>query len=166
MITVSTKLVIGGQNYVMLQSSDSSDLRPTALKVYNLSAYWAKGQSTARIYVNRHRYFDVDNKGALLDFLLAWEDCLRCGSSSSADLYVDEVWRLWHDGRWHLQRLNSQGGFWHEVRLNGTLIWVYNARGPKMSYLEWSGTLARVQFASRDSGMNAVFEVKFERVCR
>ncbi len=165
-ITVKTTLKVSGLNYVMLQSSDSSDLRPTALKVYNLSAYWAKGQSTARIYVNPYVYFDVENKGAPLDFLLAWEDCRGCDNSYSPYLYVDEVWRLWHDGRWHLQRLNSQGGFWHEVRLNGTLIWTHNARGPKMSYLEWSGSLARVQFASRDGGMNAVFEVKFERVCR
>ncbi|RFA95826.1 hypothetical protein [Pyrobaculum aerophilum] len=167
MITVKTTLAVSGLNYVMLQSSDPSDRRPTALKVFNLSAYWAKGQSTARIYVNRHRYFDVDNKGAMLDFLLAWEECRGCGSSGSADLYVDEVWRLWHDGRkWRLQRLNSQGGYQHEVRLNSTLIWTHNARGPRISYVEWSGTLARVQFTSRDGSMNAVFEVKFEKVCK
>jgi hypothetical protein len=98
--------------------------------------------------------------GAFADFLLAWEDCPRCDSTYGA-LYIDEVWRLtFTQTDIVLTRVNSQGGFWHEVYVSDptsgkTLIWTWNKEGPKLnSYtVHWVSTT--VWLESQDSTMNA-----------
>ncbi|MGC9049678.1 hypothetical protein [Pyrobaculum sp.] len=162
-VIVETKAAISGSNYILLQGSDPDDYRPTALKVFNLTAYWSAGSTRARIYVNPVLYFDVEDKGALLDYLLAWEDCQRCDPPDGFALYYDEVWRLWYDGRWHLERI--RGWCYNEVSLNGTVVKPSGYCGSVS--LTWSGNTADIYFKSVvDGAMNARFTVKYERVCR
>ncbi len=111
--------------------------------------------------------------GAFADFLLAWEDCSNCDPTYGA-LYIDEVWRLtFTQTDIVLTRINSQGGYWHEVYVDyrysfnqpgiKTLIWTWNKEGPKFnSYtVPWFSTTVWIE--SPDSAMNA--RASFAREC-
>jgi hypothetical protein len=147
----------------VLTSNNTQDLRPsTSLKIFDLTNYWKKGYASVTVQVNpAGASFTLSAPaGAFADFLLAWEDCRNCDSTYGA-LYVDEVWRLtFTQTNIALTRINSQGGYWHEVYVSDptsgkTLIWTWNKQGPKYNSYEinWISTI--VWFESPDSAMNA-----------
>ena len=74
------------------------------------------------------RFERVD--GALLDYALFWEDCSYCDSDSPppvknrGTLYEDLILRVTYvGGRWVVGVLWGQGGFGHEVYVNGSLLY-------------------------------------------
>jgi len=99
-------------------SNNTEDLRPSiSLKIFDLTNYWKKGYASVTVRVNPAgaSYTLSAPAGAFADFLLSWEDCRNCDPTYGA-LYVDEVWRLTiTQTNIVLARVNSQGGFWHEV---------------------------------------------------
>jgi hypothetical protein len=69
-------------------------------------------------------------EGALLDYALFWEDCSYCDSGSPPPvknrntLYEDLILRVTYvRGRWVVGVLWGQGGFGHEVYVNGSLLY-------------------------------------------
>jgi hypothetical protein len=156
--------------------NNTQDLRPSiALKIFDLTSYWKKGYRSVTVRVNpAGSSFTLSAPtGAFADYLLAWEDCRNCDSIYGA-LYVDEVWRLtFTQTDIVLARVNSQGGYWHEVYVDyrysfnqpgiKTLIWTWNKEGPKLSSytVPWFSTT--VWLESPDSAMNA--RASFAREC-
>jgi len=66
----------------------------------------------------------------LLDYALFWEDCSYCDSASpppvknQGALYEDLILRVTYvGGRWVVKVLWGQGGFGHEVYVNGSLLY-------------------------------------------
>jgi len=157
-------------------SNNTEDLRPSvALKIFDLTNYWKKGYRSVTVRVNpAGASFTLSApSGAFADYLLVWEDCSNCDPTYGA-LYVDEVWRLTiTQTNIVLARVNSQGGFWHEVYVDyryainmpgtKTLIWTWNKEGPKYSSytVPWFSTT--VWFESPDSAMNA--RASFAKEC-
>jgi hypothetical protein len=149
-------------------SNDTQDLRPSiSLKIFDLTNYWKKGYRSVTVRVNpAGASFTLSAPaGAFADFLLAWEDCRNCDSTRGA-LYVDEVWRLtFTQTNIVLARVNSQGGFWHEVYVHyqysinmpgtKTLIWTWNKEGPKLNGYTVPWFVTTVWIESQDSTMNA-----------
>jgi hypothetical protein len=69
-------------------------------------------------------------EGALLDYALFWEDCSYCDSASPppvknrGTLYEDLILRVTYvGGKWVVRVLWGQGGFGHEVYVNGSLLY-------------------------------------------
>jgi len=157
-------------------SNNTQDLRPsTSLKIFDLTNYWKKGYTSVTVRVNpAGSSFTLSaHAGAFADFLLAWEDCRNCDSTRGA-LYVDEVWRLTiTQTNIVLARVNSQGGYWHEVYVHyqyainipgtKTLIWTWNKEGPKHDSYTVPWFVTTVWFESQDSAMNA--RATFVREC-
>jgi hypothetical protein len=159
--------VTGTKTAVYYTNSNTQDLRSTvSLKVFDLTSYWKKGYTSVTVYVNPARWSTTLSKpsNAFADFLLAWEDCLTCDPTNGA-LYIDEVWRLTFTPSGPvLTRINSQGGYWHEVYADGRLIYAWNRDGPKSDRYVGTNPSISVRFASPDSTMNA--EATFTKVCR
>jgi hypothetical protein len=157
-------------------SNNTQDLRPSvALKIFDLTNYWKKGYTSVTVQVNpAGASFTLSAPtGAFADYLLAWEDCRSCDPTNGA-LYVDEVWRLTvTQTKFIFTRVNSQGGFWHEVyvwypqgiNMPGikTLIWTWNKEGPKFNSYTVTGFSTIVWIESQDSTMNA--RATFVREC-
>ena len=159
---------VTGVRTVVYASNSTEDLRSSmSLKVFNLTSYWRSGHTSVTVQVNpAGASFTLSAPaGAFADYLLAWEDCHNCDPTYGA-LYVDEVWRLtFTQTNIVLARVNSQGGFWHEVYVHyryainmpgtKTLIWTWNKEGPKYSSytVPWFSTT--VWLESPDSAMNA-----------
>jgi len=149
-------------------SNNTEDLRPSiSLKIFDLTNYWKKGYASVTVRVNPAgaSYTLSAPAGAFADFLLSWEDCRNCDPTYGA-LYVDEVWRLTiTQTNIVLARVNSQGGFWHEVYVHyryainmpgtKTLIWTWNKEGPKYSSYTVPWFVTTVWLESPDSAMNA-----------
>ncbi len=144
-------------------SDNTEDLRPsTSLKIFDLTNYWKKGYRSVTIRVNpAGASFTLSAPtGAFADYLLAWEDCRSCDWTYGA-LYIDEVWRLtFTQTNIALTRINSQGGFWHEVYVTSppygrVLIWTWNKEGPKFNSYTITGFSTIVWIESPDSAMNA-----------
>jgi len=158
-------------------SNYTEDLRPsTSLKIFDITNYWKKGYTTVTVRVNpAGASFTLSAPtGAFADFHLAWEDDSR-DRTYDPFLYSKEVWRLtFTQTDIVLTRINSQGGFWHEVYVDyryginqpgtKTLIWTWNKQEPKHnSYtVHWISTT--VWFESQDSTMNA--RATFAKECR
>jgi hypothetical protein len=161
-------------------SNNTQDLQPfIALKIFDLTNYWKKGYTNVTVYVNpAGASFTLSAPtGAFADYLLAWEEyftdifpvwCRNCYFTDGT-LYVDEVWRLtFTQTDIVLTRINSQGGYWHEVYVSDptsgkTLIWMWNKEGPKLNSYMISGFSTIVWFESEDSAMNA--RASFAREC-
>jgi hypothetical protein len=151
--------------------NNTQDLRPsTSLKIFDLTNYWKKGYTSVTVRVNpAGASFTLSAPtGAFADYLLAWEDCPNCDSTNGA-LYVDEVWRLTFAQTYIvLIRVNSQGGYWHEVYVTNpphgrVLIWTWNKEGPKFNSYTVTGFSTIVWIESQDSTMNA--RASFAREC-
>jgi hypothetical protein len=159
--------VTGTKTAVYYTNENTQDLRSTvSLKVFDLTNYWKKGYTSVTVYVNPAKWSTTLSKpsNAFADFLLAWEDCRSCDSTYGA-LYIDEVWRLTFTPTGPvLSRINSQGGYWHEVYADGRLIYTWNKQGPKNDRYTGSDPTITVKFVSPDSSMNA--EAAFTKVCR
>jgi len=139
-------------------SNDTQDLRPSvALKIFDLTNYWKKGYTSVTVYVNPARWSTMLSRpsNVFADFLLAWEECSRCDWTYGA-LYINEIWRLtFTQTDIVLTRINSQGGYWHEVYADGRLIYTWNKPGPKNDRYAGTNPTITVKFVSPDSTMNA-----------
>ncbi len=137
-------------------TNNTQDLRQlVSLKIFDLTPNWKSGRSSAAVTVNpRGDYFTVSDTGAFADFLLAWEDCRACDSTYGA-LYIDEVWLVSFKEKPELRRMRSQGGFWHEIYADGTLIYTWNKDGPENDVYTGSNPSISVGFKSQDGTMNA-----------
>ncbi len=163
--------ITGTKTAVYYTNENTQDLRSTvSLKIFDLTSYWKKGHTSVTVYVNpaRSSFALPAPTGAFADFLLAWEDCLRCDWIYGA-LYVDQVWRLTFTPSGPvLTRIRSSGGYWHEVYADGRLIYVWpgssNRQGPRNDRYTGSDPTITVRFVSPDSRMNA--EATFTKVCR
>ena len=146
----------------VFQGNSTQDLRGSVhLKIIDLRPLWEMGYDKAVVYVNpaRQPAFVVDNEW---DLLLAWEDCLRCDPPGGLDpyMYVDEVWLVSLRDEAVIKRVRS-GGFWHEVRANGVLIWTWNKPGPKIEMYRSQDRL-KVEFKSPDPAAYASAEFRRE----
>jgi len=146
---------ITGARTAVYTSNSTEDLRSsTSLKVFDLTSYWRSGYASATVQVNpAGTSFTLSAPaGAFLaDFLLAWEDCLTCDPTNGA-LYVDEVWRLTvTQTEFIFTRVNSQGGYWHEVYADGQLIYTWNKQGPKNDRYVGRNPTITVRFVSPES---------------
>jgi hypothetical protein len=159
--------VTGAKTAVYRTNENTQDLRSTiSLKIFDLTDYWKKGYTSVTVYVNPAKWSTTLSKpsNAFADLLLAWEDCRSCDSTYGA-LYIDEVWRLTFTPSGPvLSRINSQGGYWHEVYADGQLIYTWNKNGPKNDRYTGSDPAITVKFVSPDSTMYA--EATFTKVCR
>jgi hypothetical protein len=153
---------------VYYTNENTQDLRSTvSLKIFDLTDYWKKGYTSVTVYVNLARWSTTLSKpsNAFADYLLAWEDCSWCDPTYGIAMYIDQVWRLTFTPSGPvLTRINSNGGFWHEVYADGQLIYTWNKQGPKNDRYVGTNPTITVRFVSPDSRMNV--EATFTKVCR
>jgi len=160
--------VTGTKTAVYYTNENTQDLRRSiSLKIFDLTNYWKRGHRSVTVYVNPARAFLTLSAptGAFADYLLAWEDCLRCDRTYDFGMYLDGVWRLTFTPSGPvLTRIGGGGGFWHEVYADGRLIYTWNKQGPKNDRYTGTDPSISVRFVSPDSTMNA--EATFTKVCR
>ena len=102
----------------------------------------------------------------MLDYALFWEDCSYCDSASpppvknQGALYEDLILRVTYvGGRWVVKVLWGQGGFGHEVYVNGSLLYRKppGYAGEPGVWGEYVGTALEVRLVSLgDSRADAV----------
>jgi len=160
--------ITGTKTAVYYTNENTQDLRPSiSLKVFDLTNYWKRGHRSVTVYVNPARAPLTLSAptGAFADFLLAWEDCLRCDTTYHSGMHTDEVWRLTFTPSGPvLIHIRSAGTLWHEVYADGQLIWTWVKQGPKNDRYTGSNPTITVKILSQDSIMNA--EATFTKVCR
>jgi hypothetical protein len=169
--TLQARVDITASNAAVYASNDTRNPRSfIALKIFDLTNYWKKGYTNVTVYVNpAGASFTLSApSNAFADFLLAWEECSDCIFDfiykAIAFLYIDEVWRLTFTPSGPVfARIQSQGGYWHEVYADGRLIYTWNKDGPKNDRYTGSDPTITVRFVSEDSFMNA--EATFTKVC-
>ncbi len=173
-------LVWGGvyvSNGAVYVYNETSDLRGSVfLKVFDLARWWDLNYSSVLVRASvgaEWRFNRVE--GALLDYALFWEDCSYCDSASPPrvknrdTLYEDLILRVTYvGGRWVVRVLWGQGGFSHEVYVNGSLLYRKPpgyAGEPGVSE-EYVGVALEVRIVSLgDAGANAaVFFTAFDPV--
>ncbi|MFZ8837685.1 MAG: hypothetical protein ACO2PM_01870 [Pyrobaculum sp.] len=112
--------------------NETSDLRGSVyLKVFDLARWWDLNYSSVLVRASVGAEWRFERvEGALLDYALFWEDCSRCDSDSPPPvknrdtLYEDLILRVTYvGGRWVVGVLWGQGGFGHEVYVNGSLLY-------------------------------------------
>jgi hypothetical protein len=138
-----------------------------SLKIIDLTYRWLPGFDSVTVLINSGWSFcdsitvPAPATDFLIDYLLVWEERAEFEYCP----YRDEIWRLTFTPSGPvLTRLNSEGGFWHEVYADGILIWTWNKPGPKNDiYVGFDPTIT-VKFVSPDS--RATAEVTFTKVCK
>ena len=112
--------------------NETSDLRGSVfLKVFDLARWWDLNYSSVLVRASVGAEWRFERvEGALLDYALFWEDCSYCDSASpppvenQGTLYEDLILRVTYvGGRWVVRVLWGQGGFEHEVYVNGSLLY-------------------------------------------
>jgi hypothetical protein len=112
--------------------NETSDLRGSVhLKVFDLARWWDLNYSSVLVRASVGAEWRFERvEGALLDYALFWEDCSYCDSASPPPvknrntLYEDLILRVTYvGGRWVVRVLWGQGGFGHEVYVNGSLLY-------------------------------------------
>jgi len=147
---------VTGARTAVYTINNTQDFRSSiSLKVFDLTSYWRSGYTSITVQVNpagASFTLSAPTGAFLADFLLAWEDCLTCDPADSVAMYVDEVWRLTFTPSGPvLTRINSQGGFWHEVYADGRLIYTWNKQGPKNDRYAGTNPTITVRFVSPES---------------
>jgi hypothetical protein len=111
--------------------NETSDLRGSVfLKVFDLARWWDLNYSSVLVRASVGAEWRFERvEGALLDYVLFWEDCSYCDSVSPPPvknrntLYEDLILRVTYvGGRWVVGVLWGHG-FGQEVYVNGSLLY-------------------------------------------
>ncbi len=165
---------VAGTRTAVFKGNNTQDLRSsTSLKVFDLTEYWRSGYRSVTVQVNPAgaSFTLTAPEGAFLaDFLLAWEDCLTCDPTYGFAMYIDEVWRLTFTPSGPvLSRINSQGGYWHEVYADGRLIYVWpgasGRQGPRNDRYVGTNPTITVKFVSPEpvSTVEVTFTIAYSQ---
>jgi len=167
-------LVLGGSSVPAYFYNNTADLRSSGVfvKVFDLAYWWDLNFSSVLVVASPGAEWRFDRvEGAVLDYAVFWEDCSYCDSDAPPPvknrntLYEDLILRVSYvGGRWVVRVLYAQGGFGHEVYVNGSLLyrkpWGYVGEpGVSGSYVGRAIALRLVSLGDSRADSEVVFDV-------